>query len=132
MNKKKGISLVVLLITIIVSLILISIALVTYKNNKTDIQAKQIKFKSEYDTLENELLTYMTNIKVDNPNKSIVINASGEELKNILPSLEKTDFETDTFIICNSVLAFKEDANLNENEKKWASEIAPILSTCEE
>ena len=131
-RKRKGISLIVLIITIVVSIILISVALTSLQNNRADKQAREVKFKSEYDMLKNELSSYITDLKVKDSTASISINASDDELNIILPSLKKTSFDKNTFIICNSNLVFKRDSDLSEDELKWAEQIAQVMSSCEE
>lgn len=130
-SKEKGISLIVLIVTIVVAVILITVAITAFNSNRADLQARQVQFKQNFKILENELTSYLTDNKIKDANESIYVNSTDDNLKQMIPSVEKTGFE-DLVMVCNSQLVFREDADLSSDEKKWAEEIASVVSSCDD
>lgn len=130
-SKEKGISLIVLIVTIVVAVILITVVITAFDSNRADLQARQVQFKQNFKILENELTSYLTDNKIKDANESIYVNSTDDNLKQMIPSVEKTGFE-DLVMVCNSQLVFREDADLSSDEKKWAEEIAPVVSSCDD
>ena len=65
-NSKTGISLIVLIITIIVSLILLSVIILNLDKNNPIGSAKEVKFKTDIENFIDEISITYTNKKAEN------------------------------------------------------------------
>ena len=130
-EKSKGISLIVLIITVIVTVILLVAVILSFKNSRADKQAKELTFKTNFKTLENELYTYISQKKLNDTSFDLKLNSDEDNLTDILPSAQKLEFE-DLVMVCGGNLVFREDADFTDEEREWALEVGSIASSCEE
>ena len=90
MNKKnRGVSLIVLVITILVVIILASIIILTFKTTNPIKRAQEAKFKSDLRGFKEELLAYISDREIaDVSFDRSTINATGYiELKKYIPDI---------------------------------------------
>ena len=115
MNKRKGISLIVLVITILVMIILAGVVVVSLQKNNPIEKAKEATFKNNVASYKDELsLAVATRSSNGIAEK---INAGEADIKNYIPSITKED--TKKFSIIENKLAYigdvvKEDALAGE------------------
>ncbi len=133
-NRKiiKGISLIVLIITIVVTLILLSVVLLTMDKNDPRKGATENVFKSDFKTLQDQLA--MKKVEVIEKDKNADVNVSitydkDEELKEWISSID-TSILNGIVEICNGELVFV-DNNMSDEEKIWAEEMAAVIDSCE-
>src|SRR5574344_98692 len=116
MKNKKGISLIVLIVTIIVIIILTSIIILTLTKNNPIVNAKEATFKSDVTNINDELSMYIAKKYTDNNGNydPTTLNLSGTTMVSELPSTKKyiTKLKVES-----GVLMCTDEAN--ENEIKW-------------
>ena len=116
MNKRKGISLIVLVITILVMIILAGVVVVSLQKNNPIEKAKEATFKSNVKTYIEELsLTISNNFS---NGKNIEITASGEDMQKHIPSMTEKDFPL--FVIEGSELFY---IGKNKEEMQMAANL---------
>ena len=106
--KNRGISLIVLVITIIVAVILISAVLLSLDKNDPRKGASENVFKSDFRTLQEELAMKKTEMKQEDNKANINVNVSydnEEELKKWINSIDKSILNG-IVEICNGDLVF--------------------------
>ena len=92
MNKRKGISLIVLVITILVMIILAGVVVVSLSKNNPIEKAKEAKYKNNFSTLKEALSLHVTNKLTEGIKKDDINYITEEELKNVFNGQE-TDFK---------------------------------------
>lgn len=120
-TNREGISLIVLVITIIVMLILASAVILSLSNSGISDNAKEVTFKSDVSSLKDELFAYVSNVEAHGiANEDI--NLSGEDVKKAIPSINEKYIK---------ILEVKEGklkyVGSDDNEKAWSKEVG--LST---
>src|SRR5574344_168784 len=99
MKEKEGISLIVLIVTIIVMIILASTVILTLNQNNPIESAKEAAFKSDISNIQDELSVYISNNYVtgqqDNDIESLEL--SGDEMVNKLSSSKNYKKEKEYF-----------------------------------
>lgn len=131
--KNRGISLIVLVITIIVAVILISAVLLSLDKNDPRKGASENVFKSDFRTLQEELAMKKTEMKQEDNKANINVNVSydnEEELKKWINSIDKSILNG-IVEICNGDLVFI-DKGMSDEEKIWAKEIAAVVDSCDD
>ena len=126
-SKQKGISLIVLVITIVVSLILLSVILLTVDKNNPIQSAKEVKFKNDKTNFNDEISISYTNkksedmrFKFEDINVAIGAKSNGEyKIKEYIPSI--TSEYVDRLGIREGVLIFN-SGSLSVDECKWLLE----------
>lgn len=128
-SKKRGISLIVLVITIIVSVILLSVILINLDKNNPIGSAKEVKFKTDIENFIDEISITYTNKKTEDVSfKFSKMNvkigdkseSTGEyKIKEYIPSI--TDEYIDRLGIDEGVLVFKE-SDFSDEEIDWLKE----------
>lgn len=121
-TNREGISLIVLVITIIVMLILASAVILKLKDSNIPDNAKEVTFKSDVSGLKDELLAYVINAEAHGTEKD-EINYSGEEIKNVITSINEKYIRI--LEVENGELKYVGE---NEYEKKWAEEIGVLTN----
>lgn len=92
MKKKNAISLIVLVITIIVMAILAATVIITLSNTNIISSANEAVTKERLSTYKEELAVYIANETIKDGNFDMTtIQASGDALKTIIPSLKDED-----------------------------------------
>ena len=105
MNKRRGISLIVLVITILVMIILAGVVVVSLQKNNPIEKAKEATFKNNVASYKDEL-----SLAVATRNSNGItekINAGEADIKNYIPSIKKED--TKKFTIIEDKLAYTGD-----------------------
>ena len=117
MNKRKGISLIVLVITILVMIILAGVVVVSLQKNNPIEKAKEATFKQSLAQIGEELEMFCVNEKAQNSefNKesllasknSLIFNtkteASGKNIYDIIPSLKDSKYKNQVEVIAGSL-----------------------------
>ena len=124
MNKKSGISLIVLVITIIIILILMAATFISYLDVTPVENAKEVAFKSDIEGFKVELSTYIQNQRTENFGEynSDNLNASNEnkegfiDIGEVIPSIKGTEYE-DKFDVVEGELVYKGN---EPKEEEWA------------
>ena len=127
-SEKKGISLIVLAITIIVIIILAVAVILSIANNNPIENAKEARFKSDVKAMQEELELLKTSNYVKNNGTGYNDPTTGNQIG--LSDLKSSTKYQNKFEVENGKLYFKSGNALTENEKKWANELgvekAPI------
>lgn len=91
MENKKGMSLIVLVITIIVMIILSGVVIIGLTDNNPIEKAREATFKTDVGTYKEELNSTIINKKYDDRRYDpVVINETdAEEIKKYIPSFKK-------------------------------------------
>ncbi len=128
-NSKTGISLIVLIITIIVSLILLSVIILNLDKNNPIGSAKEVKFKTDIENFIDEISITYTNKKAENikykfSDMNIKIGSKDKDtgeyiIKEYIPSI--TDEYVDRLGIQEGTLIYKE-SDFTEDEVGWLQE----------
>ena len=124
-TNKKGISLIVLIITIVVIIILATAIIVTLARTNVIDNANEATVKQDFRTLQDELDMYISDQFLDNlgdyePEDLNADSTTNPTVYDILPSLSKTKYKDDVVIV-NGKLAFKD--TMNAQIKEWATEV---------
>ncbi|MDF2866403.1 MAG: repeat family protein [Clostridia bacterium] len=132
-NTRRGISLIVLVITIIIIAILAGGVILTLSTNNPINSANEAAFKSDLDAIASDLNMYQTSqyakAKTYSPNKldandlsaeydGVVIE--GKTIKDIIPILSKTDKYNGQFEITDGKLVY---LGTNRTQKRWAQDV---------
>ena len=130
---KKGISLIVLIITIIVMLILAGAVIMSIKSSGIIEKASEAAFKSDLKTYNEEYMLWLIDEEKNNLggfNKEL-INCSetakynGQNIQDIIKSMKREDY--DKYEIINGKLIYRGSSSLSiveyEKEKEWAKQI---------
>ncbi len=119
MNKrKKGISLIVLVITILVMIILAGVVVVSLQKNNPIEKSKEAKFKSNIATFNEDLSIGASNKLGQNVAKVDMDASTYEEIKEYIYSFEKE--YVGKLEVVDGILVY---AGTDVNEKKWAKEV---------
>ena len=123
--KKKGISLIMLIITMVVIIIISTAIIVTLARTTIIFNANEAQVKYDFQILQEELDLYNSKqlLISDGHYKSKNLNANSTtnpSVYDILPSLIKTKYKNDVVIV-NGKLAFKD--TMNKQIKEWATEV---------
>ena len=131
-NSLHGISLILLVITLVVSAILMATIILNLEKNDPRETATENVFKSDFRTLQDELEMKKVEAKqkdiIANINISIKFNDE-ENLKKWIPSIEKSVLNG-IVEICKGELVFV-NQDMSENEINWANDIGVIIDACE-
>ncbi|MEG0510996.1 MAG: hypothetical protein RR664_06970 [Clostridia bacterium] len=117
--KKSGMSLIVLVITILVMIILAGVVVVSLSKNSPIQKAKEAMFKADASSFKDELnLSVVTKLGENANFNKKDINAAGKDMLKYIPSL--TNKYMDKVEIVNAELVFVGD---KESEKEWAHNV---------
>jgi len=94
MRNRKGISLIVLVITIIVIIILAGSVILSLSRNNPILTAQEATFKNDMDSLQSELTMYITS-KYTQTLGGFDINTMNGEVSTYIPSVTKYDTDFD-------------------------------------
>lgn len=125
MQTKKGISLIVLVITIIVMIILAGAIILTLNNSGIIGKASETVFKQNVNEYNVELSLYISEKMIENPelNKE-TINSTVETIVQMIPSISAEDKEE--FIVEKGSLKY---IGANEEKIKWCTELKIEIKT---
>lgn len=129
----RGISLIALIVTIVVTIILLSVVLISIDKNNPRKGATEDVFKSDFRALEEELAMKKAEVKQQDLSADINVTVEyndEEELKTWISSIDKSILNG-VVQICNGELVFV-DKGLSEDERKWAEEVGALVDSCEE
>ncbi len=127
-KKKSGISMIVLIITIIVSVILLSVVLLNIERNNPIDSAKEVRFKNDIDNFINEISITYTNKKTENlkynfTDMDATIGRKTDddkyEIEEYIPSI--TEEYVDRLGLKDGQLVYRE-IDFSEEEAKWLEE----------
>ena len=130
--KKRGMSLIVLIVTITVIIILAAVVILTLSKNNPIESAKEASFKEDVRAFQDELAMFVAKDYTSkggqrdnkiNANKYVVDSELADYEKSVykyIPSFSKK-YEG-KFIIINDELAYTED-NVTEKEKEWCDSL---------
>ena len=136
MNKRKGISLIVLVITILVMIILAGVVIVSLSKNNPVNKAKEATFKTDVSTFEGDLSFYLANsLATDSTLRMEDVDASGySEIKKVINSFAEK--YADKFEVVDGKLVYIGE---DKDELVWIGELgistkagivnAPVLSS---
>lgn len=120
----KGISLIVLVITILVILVLVGAVVLVLQKNNTLNQANEALFKNDVKTFMEELNVNLLNKLTENPEVNISqINANKYSMPSIMDYIDSMNSSTkyqEILAIENGKLVY---IGKYENERKWAREV---------
>ena len=127
--KRKGISLIVLIITCVVIIILATAIIVNIAQTNMIENAKEAVVKQDFKTMQDELTLYIADNYADTLGKF-----KSEDLKvtektdiaKIIPSIVGTEYE-EYVVIEDGNIAISED--MPEKERKWAMEALGLIKT---
>ncbi len=120
MKNKKGISIIVLIVTIIVIIILGTIVILTLNNSNLIESAKESTFKDDIRTFQDDLSLRIAKEYTDKQGqRDEKINASGEDVKKYIPSF--TDKYLNKFAIVDDKLVGTD--KLDNKETVWAESL---------
>ena len=118
-KEKKGISLIVLVITIVVTTILAGVVIVGLKDNNPVLKANESLFKTDIAEFRSELSVSYVSEKAENRKfKSDTVNLAAEEMKAYMESMKPLYYEK--LAVVKGKLVYIGE---NELEIKWAEEI---------
>ena len=128
LKNKKGISLIVLIITILVIIILTSVIIMSFDNTNPVGRANEAKFKSDLAGFRDELIATHVDKSITNSDyvKEDVNVASGNIGKMRLYIPDITEEYANKLIITRGNLLYNNDESsdyYDENEKKWAKDV---------
>ncbi len=119
MQKKKGISLIVLVITIIVMIVLAGAIVLTLSNSGIINKSSEAVFKQNVRNYQTELSLYLSEELMKSPTMNIMtVNITGNSIKEIIASISDEDLMK--FEITFGKLKY---IGTEEDEKKWAEEL---------
>lgn len=130
-RSKKGISLIVLVITIIVSLILLSVIVLSIKYSNPTNKADEAIFRNDFVVLQNELTSSKLNEKINDfaAKEDINISMNDDKIYDWLPSLKDSPLKGYVEICNGEVVFIIPDADTDEH--KWAEKIAGAEKVCD-
>ena len=121
LTHKRGISLIVLIVTIIVITILAAAVILTITKNNPVSSAKEATFKEDMANIQDELSMYISKKYTYDPlsfEKSSV-NLSGDSMVTELPSTKK--YKDKVSVVEGNLV--KNNSKVNSDEKKWFNEV---------
>lgn len=136
---KKGVSFIVLVVTIIVSIILLSVVVLNIKDRNVISESSETKFKANIKTYQDELADYISELEFQNSGRynnalyadskvvkyesTVVPNIT---IKDVVSSI--TDNDLKNFIVYNSEIIY---TGSDVKEMMWASDLikTKILNT---
>lgn len=128
-KKNSGISLIVLIITIIVAAILIGAVILETRDSKVESRAEEVKFKQSISTFMDELDMYLNQKKLDasNNNENFSVESYSETNtetigNEVITSIKGTEYDG-KLVIKNGRLALKDGADFTDKEKQWFEEV---------
>ncbi len=128
-KKESGISLIVLIITIIVAAILIGAVILETRDSKVESRAEEVKFKQSISTFMDELDMYLNQKKLDasNNNENFSVESYSETNtetigNEVITSIKGTEYDG-KLVIKNGRLALKDGADFTDKEKQWFEEV---------
>lgn len=127
-KNKKGISLIVLMITIIVIIILASVIVITFSTNNPIGMANEAKFKSDLSGFRDELMATHTDKSTSDPDyvaEDVNVDVGDyKKMKMYIPDITK-EYADKLLIKKGKLLYIGDDTseNYNEQEEKYAKEI---------
>jgi hypothetical protein len=104
---KNGLSLIILVITIIVSLILLSVVIMNYGDDNVTSKASEVAFKSNAKTYQDTLMLYISNKKLEAASQGKTYDPSSDTnltMSNIIPNMKESD--KDLYQIQNGNLVY--------------------------
>ena len=128
LKNKKGVSLMVLIITMVVLAILVGAVIMQSRSTRTEKRAEEAKFKQSISSFLDELDMYMSNQKIAAAEENRIftvddIDAENDEAVNaIITSIVGTEYEG-KFLIVDGKLQIKEGADFTSDEQTWFSEV---------
>lgn len=126
MNKKnRGVSLIVLIITILVVIILASIIILTFKTTNPIKRAQEAKFKSDVKGFKEELLAYIADREIADVefDKSSINASNYATLKRYIADITE-DYAKKLYIKNGNLLYVNKDSeDFVEIELQWAREV---------
>ena len=123
LERKKGISLIVLIVTIIVIIILAAVVVLTITKNNPIESAKEAAFKEDVRTFQDELNMYIAKeyTKLQGQRDDKITKLKFDEIKEYIESFSRK-YEN-KIVIDNDALVY---IGKNEKEKQWFSSVVPI------
>ena len=123
--KKKGIGLIVLIITIVVIIILATAIIVSLARTNVIENANEATVKQDFRTLQDELNMYIADRFADTRGDFELEDLNADSTTNpsvydVLPSLSRTKYKDDVVIV-DGKIAFKD--TMNAQIKAWATEV---------
>ena len=128
LKNKRGISLIVLIFTILVILILASVIVMSFNNNNPIGRANEAKFKSDVTTFRDELLSTHTENQIVNPDyvkEDINVDVGNFGMMRVyIPDITE-EYANKLFIKKGELLYINDITNqfYDEEEKKWAKDV---------
>ncbi len=143
-NKKRGISLLVLIITIIVMIILASAVILSITSNNPISKANETKVKTDLTALKDEYNNFYSSALFDNVSNTkgyytdkmnitkegniiykgkVVNEGENNSLANIMPSIVGTEYEGKVFVADGKIYIDNRDQFLSEEQQEWAKEV---------
>lgn len=124
---KKGISLVVLVITVIIMAILLGAVILEISDSGVETKAEEAAFKQTVSSFKDELDLYLNQQKLDSASNGKFFQISNftmdsSNTKNIITSSIGTNFEN-KLEIKNGKLKLIEGSDFSEEEKRWFDEV---------
>ena len=126
MNKKKGISLIVLIITIIVVIILAAVVILTISKNNPIKSAKEAKFKEDVRNFQSDLaFTISKQYTESQGNRDFKITiwsipTTFEEIKKYIPNYSQK-YDKKLGIEDDEIVYF--ESEVTDDEKKWLEDL---------
>ena len=125
MNKRKGISLIVLVITILVMIILAGVVVVSLQKNNPIEKAKEANFKENLSSFNQILhLQVAQDVLLDKNNEKVSYLYKAEDIKKVIPEFKEEYAEYVN--ISNGKLVY---CGPKGNEEKWANDVGIYRDT---
>lgn len=127
-SNKKGISLVVLAITIAVAAVLLGAVILEVKDSNVEVLAEEASFKQSVSSFKDELDLYLNQQKLDYAANNEVFslkkhgNYDVEETKNIVKSSIGTSFEGQLRVV-EGRLKLINNNKFSAEERQWFDEV---------
>ncbi len=143
-DKKEGISLLVLIITIIVMVILAGAVILSITGNNPISRANETKVKTDLTALKDEYNNFYSSALFDNVSNTkgyytdkmnitkegniiykgkIVNEGENNSLASIMPSIVGTEYEGKVFVADGKIYIDNRDKFLSEEQQEWAKEV---------
>ena len=126
---KKGISLIVLIITIIIILILTGAVILSFVDNNPIDRANEAVFKSDVSNLKSSVVLYVLN-QIDETTTTtagLMEEINLENVNSIVPEIE-TEY-TGYFKVQKGKLVYNATVVTSETQKTWLSELGVQAAT---
>ncbi len=143
-DKKEGISILVLIITIIVMIILASAVILSITGNNPISRANETKVKTDLTALKDEYNNFYSSALFDNVSNTkgyytdkmnitkegniiykgkVVNEGENNSLASIMPSIVGTEYEGKVFVADGKIYIDNRDNFLSEEQQEWAKEV---------